>query len=69
LNGLSGEGNIEKMFLVEKGLRELASLKVSGHILMLTNLANISGYEYHIICLFLKIFATDDCTHIHPWFL
>ncbi|KAE8010108.1 hypothetical protein FH972_006501 [Carpinus fangiana] len=28
LNGPSGEGNIENMFLVEKGLRELASLKV-----------------------------------------
>jgi hypothetical protein len=48
LNGPSGEGNIENMFLVEKGLRELASLKVSGHILMLINLANISVYEYHL---------------------
>ncbi|OVA04372.1 hypothetical protein BVC80_1395g89 [Macleaya cordata] len=28
LNDLSGEGNIESMLLVEKGLRELASLKV-----------------------------------------
>jgi len=27
-NGLSGEGNIENILLVEKGLRELASLKV-----------------------------------------
>ena len=29
LNELSGEGNIESMLSVEKGLRELSSLKVS----------------------------------------
>ncbi len=29
MNELSGVGNIESMLLVEKGLRELASLKVS----------------------------------------
>lgn len=28
MNELSGEGNIENMLFVEKGLRELASLKV-----------------------------------------
>ncbi|KAA8545022.1 hypothetical protein F0562_019761 [Nyssa sinensis] len=32
LNDLSGEGNIESMLLVEKGLRELASLKVEEAI-------------------------------------
>lgn len=29
VNDLTGEGNIESMLSVEKGLRELASLKVS----------------------------------------
>uniref|UniRef100_A0A5B7B988 Coiled-coil domain-containing protein SCD2 n=1 Tax=Davidia involucrata TaxID=16924 RepID=A0A5B7B988_DAVIN len=32
LNDLSGEGNVESMLLVEKGLRELASLKVQEAI-------------------------------------
>ncbi len=29
VNDITGEGNIESMLAVEKGLRELASLKVS----------------------------------------
>ena len=31
LNQLSGEGNVESMLLVEKGLRELTSLKVLSY--------------------------------------
>ncbi|KAK9293338.1 hypothetical protein L1049_021330 [Liquidambar formosana] len=34
LSELSGEGNIESMLLVEKGLRELASLKVEDAVLL-----------------------------------
>ncbi|KAF9623179.1 hypothetical protein IFM89_037760 [Coptis chinensis] len=34
LNDLSGEGSIESMLLVEKGMRELASLKVEDAILL-----------------------------------
>ncbi|KAF3791067.1 Coiled-coil domain-containing protein [Nymphaea thermarum] len=34
LNDLTGEGNIESMLLVEKGLRELASLKVEDAIMV-----------------------------------
>lgn len=32
LNQLSGDGNVESMLLVEKGLRELSSLKVLPYI-------------------------------------
>ena len=67
-NELSGDGNIENMLLVEKGLRELASLKVSGHTLMHEILADVlilviiisSVYRYHhIICLLLNIFPME----------
>ncbi|XP_077219222.1 coiled-coil domain-containing protein SCD2-like isoform X2 [Tasmannia lanceolata] len=34
LNDISGEGNIERMLLVEKGLREMASLKVEDAVLL-----------------------------------
>ncbi|XP_042517041.1 coiled-coil domain-containing protein SCD2-like isoform X4 [Macadamia integrifolia] len=34
LNELSGEGNIESMLLVEKGMRELASLKVEDAVML-----------------------------------
>ncbi|KAJ4969575.1 hypothetical protein NE237_016276 [Protea cynaroides] len=34
LNELSGEGNIEDMLLVEKGMRELASLKVEDAVML-----------------------------------
>lgn len=33
VNDLAGEENIESMLLVEKGLRELASMKVSAYFL------------------------------------
>lgn len=37
LNDLAGEGNIENMLLVDKGLRELASLKVfTFHYMIMT---------------------------------
>ena len=54
-NGLSGEGNIENILLVEKGLRELASLKVFVHNLMLEILF------IDIICLLLEIFLMEEC--------
>lgn len=54
-NGLSGEGNIENILLVEKGLRELASLKVFVHNLMLEILF------IDIICLLLEIFIMEEC--------
>lgn len=34
INDLAGEGNIENMLLVEKGMRELASLKVEDAVLI-----------------------------------
>nr|DAD37923.1 TPA_asm: hypothetical protein HUJ06_008564 [Nelumbo nucifera] len=34
LSDLSGDGNIESMLLVEKGMRELASLKVEDAVLL-----------------------------------
>lgn len=39
MSDITGEGNIESMLLVEKGLRELASLKVTfpGFVFMPDN--------------------------------
>jgi hypothetical protein len=34
INDMTGVGNIESMLSVEKGLRELASLKVSHYLLV-----------------------------------
>ncbi|XP_031489996.1 coiled-coil domain-containing protein SCD2-like [Nymphaea colorata] len=51
LNDLTGEGNIESMLLVEKGLRELASLKVEDAIMVALahhrrpNLARMTGFS------------------------
>lgn len=42
LSDLAGEGNIENMLIVDKGLHELASLKVL--ILELSSSLNLHGY-------------------------
>ena len=72
VNDLAGEGNIENMLLVEKGLRELALLKVNSMIL--TKVLFLPNYLFIVVALFLMIchclistlrhnFEMDWCVH------
>ena len=53
LSDVAGEGNIENMLLVEKGLRELASLKV--FFLCYFSFLNISYLLFQIGLNFIKV--------------
>lgn len=43
LNDLSGDGSIENILLVEKGMRELASLKVEEAVMLAMALRRLSN--------------------------
>jgi hypothetical protein len=48
VNGISSDGNIETMLSVEKGLRELASLKVFLKLEVCMDLYATSKFQLHV---------------------